>query len=638
MRLVAKILGGLVAVLLVLVLVAGMGVYLFVTSDSLRARIENHLDAQSGRKSKIGQLSIAWGWSPVFRLDDVTLSNADWGKAPHMFEARRIELQLALWPLLRGHIVLPFLRLDDPRIFVERNDRDQSNWDFAQSPVAAGAVHQVEPETRAETPVIGRLEIAGGRVSYVDARRKLQLTGTALSAAGEAPGGPQQIRLALEGTLADQKLALRFTGGSALMLRDTSEPYPLDLSVDYGSTHLAVRGTVDDPLQFQGARVQLSLSGQDLADIFPLLGIPGPPTPPDRLTGALSREPGIWHLDKVAWHAGESDLAGGIAVDQRSKPGLVTANLVSDHLAFADLAPLIGAPPARQVDVSPEQRQTEQKLEARGELFPNVPMPLERLRAMNMDVALDARHVVAPDYLPVTALDMRVRVQDGQATVEPLDLTLGGGTVTSRMSIDARPEPPRATADLHYHDVDLGTFFRGSRYFDTTHGKLQGRIDLAGQGRSLAEIMGSANGDFVVGSTGGSVSALLVSLAGLQIADALLLYITGDDSIPIACAMGRLGLKNGVAHFDRTVVDTTKSVVHVDGTVSLADQAIRLQVTADPKRFSLLDLHGPVLIQGKLRNPAFSIGRIIPIPTPDFGTATDVPCGRRFQELLDAQR
>jgi hypothetical protein len=43
--------------------------------------------------------------------------------------------------------------------------------------------------------------------------------------------------------------------------------------------------------------------------------------------------------------------------------------------------------------------------------------------------------------------------------------------------------------------VDLAGLFRGSRFFDTTKGTVQGRIELTGTGRSLAQVIGTANGD-----------------------------------------------------------------------------------------------------------------------------------------------
>ena len=84
-------------------------------------------------------------------------------------------------------------------------------------------------------------------------------------------------------------------------------------------------------------------------------------------------------------------------------------------------------------------------------------------------------------------------------------------------------------------------------------------------------------------------------------------------------------------------MDTEKSVLHFDGNASLKTQALAIKVTADVKRFNLLDLHGPVEARGKLRAPSISLSRVIPIPTPDFGHAKPADCPMLMRELLAAR-
>jgi hypothetical protein len=228
-------------------------------------------------------------------------------------------------------------------------------------------------------------------------------------------------------------------------------------------------------------------------------------------------------------------------------------------------------------------------------------------------------------------------VEEGQAIVRPLDMDFGGGKVEGELSVDARSDEPVTRTNLQFQNVDLGAFFQGSRFFDTTNGKLRGRIVLAGNGRSLAQVMGSANGDVVATMSGGSISGLMVSLAGLEIGDALVLYITGDNRIPIRCALARLAFQRGVVMFDKTLMDTEKSVLHFDGRAVLKTQELASKITADVKKFDLLDLHGPVVIEGKLRSPRVSLGRVIPIPTPDFGGAKDTDCLALSQQLWAAR-
>jgi len=75
-------------------------------------------------------------------------------------------------------------------------------------------------------------------------------------------------------------------------------------------------------------------------------------------------------------------------------------------------------------------------------------------------------------------------------------------------------------------------------------------------------------------------------------------------------------------------------VLHVEGQANLKTQAVKVQITADPKQFDLLDLHAPVLIEGKMSAPKISIDRAIPIPTPEFGGAKDVACEQLTEELF----
>ena len=87
-----------------------------MTSDYVRSKIEHHANAVSGRRTMIGKISIDWGWTSRVRLDDVAVSNADWGKADHLFKAERIEFDIRLWPLIHGNFVLPTLTLRKPEV------------------------------------------------------------------------------------------------------------------------------------------------------------------------------------------------------------------------------------------------------------------------------------------------------------------------------------------------------------------------------------------------------------------------------------------------------------------------------------------------------------------------------------------
>ena len=205
-----KILGWTAGILLALVVVAIGTVYFYVTSDDFRTRLEGHASALAGRKTTIGDISIDWGWTPHVHLSGVEFANAKWAKEPHMLKAERIDFEIRPWPLLKGDLVLPSVVLRKPEVMVEKGDNDRLNWELGEAPAAASAAKEaIEPDNRFETPLIGRLEVTDGKLSYRDPKRKLELDGTVSTAMGKA-GEQPQAEFELKGKLEGRPLTLRF--------------------------------------------------------------------------------------------------------------------------------------------------------------------------------------------------------------------------------------------------------------------------------------------------------------------------------------------------------------------------------------------------------------------------------------------
>lgn len=621
-------------VVALLIIAAGVGLYVFVHSAVLLNQAQARASKATGRTVTIGSIDVDWSWTPHVLLRQVDLGNPDWAKEQQMFTAETIEFAIKPWPLLGGHLVFPFIRVEAPKVALEKRADGTSNWDFNQNPVAATAVAAVRPKERSQAPVIGQIEITKGKISYRDQARKLSLDGDIDLAAGEAAGGAQEVKFSAKGTLEDKPLALTFAGGSIAMLRDSSQPYPLDLEITYGKTLITVKGKAGDPFTFGNADVQMHLKGDDLANLFPVLGIPAPSTPPYDLRGQLIHTEKDWRLENMQGVIGNSDMSGVVAVEPRDKRSFLTAQLTSKSLDFDDLGPLIGIPPNTQETASAEQKQQAAQMKQEQNLLPDRPMQVEKLRAMDMDVTLDAKQVKAAPYLPVRAIRFNVKVDNGNAQVTKLDMAVAGGSISGKLGLDASKDQPVATADLFLQNLDLKTFFQDSKYFGTTDGKVGGKVVLQGYGRDLADILGSADGAIQFGMTGGSFSELLLALADLDIQNALFIYITKDHRIPVRCVAGGLTFAKGNATFSRTLIDTKESVITVKGNVDLKSQTTKTDVHADSKVVSVLNIPAPVEIQGKIRSPNFSLGKGFPLPVPRIGDAKDAPCDQMLEDIF----
>lgn len=102
-----------------------------------------------------------------------------------------------------------------------------------------------------------------------------------------------------------------------------------------------------------GLDLQLVLSGTSLDNLYPLLDVVLPATPPYQTEGHLSarlKQAGgaVYHYENFNGKIGDSDIHGDLTyTDSQPRPKLA-GQVDSEKLRFTDLAPLIGADSIRK--------------------------------------------------------------------------------------------------------------------------------------------------------------------------------------------------------------------------------------------------------------------------------------------------
>lgn len=88
----------------------------------LRGPIERTVLAKTGRALAInGDLTVKLAWPlPQARAEKVTFANPTWAKQAQMVTADAVQITLNLPPLLRKHIVIPEVLLENPVVFLEQ--------------------------------------------------------------------------------------------------------------------------------------------------------------------------------------------------------------------------------------------------------------------------------------------------------------------------------------------------------------------------------------------------------------------------------------------------------------------------------------------------------------------------------------
>jgi len=604
------------------------------------------VDAQAssalGRRVTIAHLHVRLGRNTTVAADDVVVANpAGFSQADALARIGRLTVVASVMDYIHHHtIVLPSVTLDRPDIHAVALADGRSNFLIKTTPAKPGTSPSAPPQ-------IGDLQINDGTAHVVDPRAKSDFT-LAIATRPVSGSAASQIVVDARGTYAAQPITGRFIGGALLSLRDTAHPYPIDLHLANGPTKVSLVGTVENPLNFAGARLKLQFSGPDMAALFPLTGIPIPQTPPFSIAGNIDyRKPNIRFTD-FEGRVGSSDLGGEIDVDPRAggKPDVVM-DLHSNRVDLADLGGFIGTPAGRKT--TPGQTTAEKaslaKAETSKSLFPTTPINLPKLRAADIHLKYRGEHI-ENKYTPFDKLVVTMDVVDGKIDLHPLTFVVGDGDIASTISLaPGARDVIHADADIKFRHLELSRIMQATHSFKG-QGILGGEARIDTDGNSLASMMGQGDGELkLVLVSAGQVSALLVDIAGLEFGNALLSALGVPSQAKIDCFVTDLPLNHGIVDTKAFVLDTNEARVTGTGTLDFRNQTLDYALTTRSKHFSIGSLPGPIDVTGPLGAPsirpgtevvaragaAASLGVLLTplgalLPTIQFGVGNDNAC------------
>ncbi len=326
---------GLLWLLLVVLAVpalAALGVFLFVDPNGFKPRIAESVRDATGRDIALdGPIRIGFSATPTLQAEGVRLANPPGFSRPEMATLRKVEAQLALWPLLRGRIEIVRLTLTEPDLLLESDAAGKSNWRFAPmakavAPVAApsapapgpaaGPGPVETPNIRAPRFAVREVRIVNGKLTWRDTRlgqsRVVEIREASATSAGALAPVSATADLRVEGqavaVTAETGPMEPLLGGEAV-----AKGWPLQIVARLDGVRLAASGTVERPLEGRGYQMALDATAPNLDLLDRVLGRdPGWALPPLRdisVSGKISDRGGTAALSALVLRAGASDLA-----------------------------------------------------------------------------------------------------------------------------------------------------------------------------------------------------------------------------------------------------------------------------------------------------------------------------------------
>jgi uncharacterized protein involved in outer membrane biogenesis len=262
---------------------------------------------------------------------------------------------------------------------------------------------------------------------------------------------------------------------------------------------------------------------------------------------------------------GESDLAGEAQVTLTGARPFIDAGFSSKKIDLAFLGDAAA-------DTDGEAQQTAAAKPDR--IFPDDPLPLEGLKAVDARLRFDAATVIGRQPLLRNAAVI-LSLRDGLLDVQSLKAKTRNGELDGAVQIDGRTESAGLAVRMTLRKVNLAVMLAQTARAGTVEGQVNFDFDVAGKGNSIRRIMASLDGRVSLAMGKGRIrSRTLQTWVGgptRVLRDILTLNVAGYTKIN--CALGVLDIEKGVADLivNTQVKRMTLSVavpVHIRGTLA----------------------------------------------------------------------
>ena len=308
------------SILACLVVIAVLVVYLIVSRvdfNALKPDISKAVKEATGRDLKLkGEITTEIGLMPTLVMNDVSFGNTPWGSRPEMVDIERIEVKVAILPLLRKTIEVRRLVLVGPDVLIETNASGESNLPAlieSPPPVLSGPKSIEGKSAAGAKPMVlwvTDLRIERGRLSYLDgvSGRTRVVSLEQFTASAEASDSP--VRMTARGAFGDKAFQVEATAGSLQALADPNTTWPLKLRAGAIGTTLTLEGEAEDILHGKRLAANVDIQGKSVPDLAGMAGMSGvPDVGPFKATGRMVMSKSVFGIERFDVEAGGEDRA-----------------------------------------------------------------------------------------------------------------------------------------------------------------------------------------------------------------------------------------------------------------------------------------------------------------------------------------
>ncbi len=666
-----KVVGLVVAALLLLGIAVVVAVGLLIDPNDYKPQIQNAVAEATGRDFTLeGDLELAYFPGIRIALGPAELSNAPgFGDAPFA-RIERAELELAILPLLSRRVEIVAARLDGLNLNLARNADGVDNWqDLGAGGEAGEAPAAAEPED-GTAPLdldVGVLEIANASVAWDDAATgsswRLENFGLEASDFGADRSFPLSMQFGLSGAEVNVDVAAEMQATIALadnayrldelrvLLGGSGPGWPggageAELTFDSFGANLDA-GTLDLEnltLDFLGVTVSGDLAGRNLlTDLSLTGGVDIAEFDPQELLDAFDVDIETADADVLRSASASADF-----VYDSSQVGLREMSLALDDSELVGSLGLEGETLRFSLDLDEINIDRYLPPDTEGGAEPDegsideVNVPLDVLRTLSAQGDLDLGQA---QFMGLRLSDARFEfaAEDGQARLTPT-ASLYGGTSEGEITVDVDGDTARFAIVEQVSDVDMDGLARDYLDMEELSGTGTVTLDLTSAGANIGEMRRDLDGDVAFELTDGAWEGIdfwyeLRRVRAVTEGDSAPERPSGPRRTPFSSVSASGVVEDALLTNEDFNATLPFMTVDGTGTVNLLDNALDFDLTAeftdgevlqsDPRMASLAGQSLPLSVGGTLDAPEIR---------PDFGALVRQRAEQEVDERVDEER
>jgi len=243
---------GLFSVLLLLIIASAIVIALEIRvnlsqlNKPIEIAIEKVLDRDFSMQGDVVLIPTLW---PTLEIHDISISNPEgqqWKTGKNLAQLGRLRLQLGILALLSGKIYIADITAQDITLQLESDKKGNSNWDFdISSETSKATKNQAELNTDTEQlfhfEALDKIVFKNINIHYLDQLINKPLHFNLQQLKGSA-SPDEDINLEFNGTLQDKEYSVKLKGGGIELLRNKSQPWPLNMSIEVAGTDIELSG------------------------------------------------------------------------------------------------------------------------------------------------------------------------------------------------------------------------------------------------------------------------------------------------------------------------------------------------------------------------------------------------------------